>query len=65
MSDTESTPAAQEGEAGAVQDLSDAIRAEIQREYAGKLARTEIKAQAAKAGINLPEDFAGYLDTSK
>ncbi|MFE4330937.1 hypothetical protein ACFRQM_16325 [Streptomyces sp. NPDC056831] len=46
-------------------DPADAIRAEVQREYAAKLAQAEIKTHAAQAGINLPDGFTDYLDASK
>ncbi|MFD7530470.1 hypothetical protein ACFV8E_23220 [Streptomyces sp. NPDC059849] len=46
-------------------DLSDFIRAEVEREYAEKLAQAELKAHAAQAGINLPDVFTNYLDASK
>ncbi|MEU9450761.1 hypothetical protein [Streptomyces sp. NPDC048277] len=59
MSDTEqiseATPA----------DPSHSVRAEVEREYAAKLARAELKGHAAQAGINLPDGFADYLDASK
>ncbi|MFE6688002.1 hypothetical protein ACFVFQ_16180 [Streptomyces sp. NPDC057743] len=46
-------------------DGSDAVRAEVQREYAAKLAQAELKVHAAQAGIKLSSEFADYLDTSK
>ncbi|GCD45361.1 hypothetical protein [Streptomyces paromomycinus] len=46
-------------------DGSDAVRAEVQREYAAKLAHAELRAQAAQAGIKLGEGFTDYLDPSK
>jgi hypothetical protein len=46
-------------------DPSQAVRAEVQREYAAKLAKVEFKAQAAQAGVTLGEGFTEYLDTSK
>ncbi|WP_405998612.1 hypothetical protein [Streptomyces sp. NBC_00829] len=55
----------QEAQTETASDPAEAIRADIHREYAGKLAQAEMKAQAAKAGIALPEGFADYLDTSK
>ncbi|MER6914639.1 hypothetical protein ABT354_23450 [Streptomyces sp. NPDC000594] len=41
------------------------VRAEVQREYAAKLAAAELRAQAAQDGIKLPDGFADYLDHSK
>lgn len=55
----------QEAQTETAPDATETIRADIHREYAGKLAQAEMKAQAAKAGIALPEGFADYLDTSK
>lgn len=52
-------------QAQAPADRSETVRAEVQREYAAKLARAELKAQAAQAGINLSDGFTDYLDTSK
>ncbi|MEV5872772.1 hypothetical protein AB0L75_00810 [Streptomyces sp. NPDC052101] len=46
-------------------DPSHAVRVEVQREYAAKLAKAEFKAQAAQAGATLGEGFTEYLDTSK
>ncbi|MEI5099546.1 hypothetical protein RB200_14315 [Streptomyces sp. PmtG] len=46
-------------------DLSDSVRAEVQREYAAKLAKAEFRAQAAQVGVTLGEGFTEYLDTSK
>ncbi|MFB7905642.1 hypothetical protein ACFC1T_04380 [Kitasatospora sp. NPDC056076] len=46
-------------------DPAEAIRAEIHREYAGKLALAELRAQAVKEGITLYDGFADYLDLSK
>lgn len=46
-------------------DPADSIRAEVQREYAAKLAQAELRAQAAQAGIKLGEGFTDYLDASK
>lgn len=46
-------------------DGFDSVRAEVQREYAAKLARAELRAHAAQAGINLGEGFTDYLDPSK
>ncbi|MFD9433708.1 hypothetical protein [Streptomyces sp. NPDC060002] len=46
-------------------DPSDSIRAEVEREYAGQLARAELKNHAAQVGINLPDGFTDYLDASK
>ncbi|WP_405889660.1 hypothetical protein OG427_05590 [Streptomyces sp. NBC_00133] len=43
----------------------DSIRAEVQREYAAKLAQAELKAQAAQSGIKLGDGFTDYLDASK
>ncbi|MEU9879897.1 hypothetical protein [Streptomyces phaeochromogenes] len=65
MSEENSAQETQEEQIEAVPDPAEAIRAEIRREYAGKLAQAEVKAQAAKAGIAIPEGFADYLDTSK
>lgn len=53
------------GNPGSVADHAEAIRAEVQSEYAGKLAHAELRAQAAKDGISLPEGFTEYLNTSK
>ncbi|MER6530347.1 hypothetical protein [Streptomyces sp. NPDC001508] len=41
------------------------VRAEVEREYAGKLARAELKSHAAQAGITLPDGFTEYLDGAK
>lgn len=46
-------------------DGSDAVRAEVQREYATKLVAAELRAYAAQAGIKLPDGFTDYLDASK
>ncbi|HWU07414.1 MAG TPA: hypothetical protein VN520_13725 [Streptomyces sp.] len=46
-------------------DGSDAVLAELHREYSTKLATAELKAHAAQAGINLPNGFTDYLDASK
>jgi hypothetical protein len=46
-------------------DLSDPVRAQVEREYSGKLARAELKGYAAQAGIELPDGFTEYLDGSK
>ncbi|WP_159399645.1 hypothetical protein [Streptomyces alboflavus] len=46
-------------------DGSDSVRAEVQREYAAKLAQAELKAHAAQAGIKLADGFTDYLDASK
>lgn len=46
-------------------DGSDSVRADVQREYAAKLAHAELRAQAAQAGIKLGDDFTNYLDASK
>ncbi|WCH92059.1 hypothetical protein POD33_07930 [Streptomyces moderatus] len=46
-------------------DPSDPVRAEVEREYSGRLARAELKGYAAQAGINLPDGFTDYLDGSK
>ncbi|MGW7364815.1 hypothetical protein ACWGI8_15630 [Streptomyces sp. NPDC054841] len=43
----------------------DSIRAEVQREYAAKLAQAELKVQAAQSGIELGHGFTDYLDASK
>lgn len=59
MSDTEPIPEAMSA------DPSDSIRAEVEQEYAGKLAQAELRAHAAQAGITLPEGFTGYLDSSR
>lgn len=69
MSDTEqisevpdATPA--EG-IPAAPDPMQAIRAEVAQEYAGRLAHAELRAQAARQGVELPETFTDFLDTSK
>lgn len=46
-------------------DPSHSVRAEVEREYSGKLARAELKGYAAQAGITLPDGFTEYLDGSK
>ncbi|MER7847004.1 hypothetical protein ABTZ03_23990 [Kitasatospora sp. NPDC096077] len=46
-------------------DPSEGIRAEVHREYAGKLALAELRIQAAKDEIDLPEGFTDYLDVSR
>ncbi|MFC5148083.1 hypothetical protein [Streptomyces aureoversilis] len=46
-------------------DPSDSIRAEVEREYAAKLAKAEFRAQAAQEGASVPEGFVEYLDASK
>lgn len=46
-------------------DSFDSIRAEVEREYAGRLVRAETETQAAKAGITLPQGFTDYLDSSR
>ncbi|QFQ97908.1 hypothetical protein F9278_18680 [Streptomyces phaeolivaceus] len=50
---------------GVSADPSDAVRAEVEREFAGRLARAEMENQAAKAGITLPQGFTDYLDSSR
>ncbi|MGW7088843.1 hypothetical protein ACWGH2_35800 [Streptomyces sp. NPDC054871] len=59
MSDAEMNPEATPA------DPSSSIRAEVEREYSGRLARAELKTHAAQAGINLPDGFTDYLDASK
>ncbi|MFE2041086.1 hypothetical protein ACFXAZ_09165 [Streptomyces sp. NPDC059477] len=59
MSESSTAP---EGQAEAAPDPAEAIRAEVSREYAAKLAQAELEAQAAKAGITLPEEFTSYLN---
>ncbi|MEU1512307.1 hypothetical protein ABZ490_09115 [Streptomyces sp. NPDC005811] len=59
MSDAEPIPEAISA------DPSAPVRAEVEREYSGKLARAELKGYAAQAGINLPDGFTDYLDGSK
>ncbi|MEU1009576.1 hypothetical protein [Streptomyces sp. NPDC005890] len=59
MSDAEPIPKAMPA------DPSDSVRAEVEREYSGKLARAEFKGYAAQAGITLPDGFTEYLDGSK
>ncbi|GGW15454.1 hypothetical protein, partial [Streptomyces capoamus] len=44
---------------------ADPVRAQVEREYSGKLARAELKGYAAQAGITLPDGFTEYLDGSK
>ncbi|MFD6112866.1 hypothetical protein ACFWG0_22510 [Streptomyces yangpuensis] len=46
-------------------DGFEAVRAEVQREYATRLAKAEVRIQAAQAGIKLGDGFTDYLDTSK
>ncbi|MEU9102391.1 hypothetical protein [Streptomyces sp. NPDC048361] len=46
-------------------DPSHAVRADVQREYAAKLAKAEFRAQAAQSGVTLGDGFTEYLDTSK
>ncbi|MGI5398527.1 hypothetical protein ACQEVG_03520 [Streptomyces sp. CA-135486] len=65
MSENDTSPKPREEQTKTAPDPTEAIRTEIHREYAGKLAQAEMKTQAAKAGIALPEGFADYLDTSK
>ncbi|MEV5378043.1 hypothetical protein AB0L26_19000 [Streptomyces nondiastaticus] len=62
MSDPQSDSHSPEGVPA---DPADSIRAEVQREYATKLAQAELRAQAAQAGIKLGEGFTDYLDASK
>ncbi|MFJ2609680.1 hypothetical protein ACIO13_32570 [Streptomyces sp. NPDC087425] len=59
MSDAEQIPET------APADPSHSVRAEVEREYAGKLAQAEFKNHAAQAGINLPDGFTDYLDAAK
>ncbi|MEU6376862.1 hypothetical protein [Streptomyces sp. NPDC046909] len=59
MSDTELNPEVMPA------DASDSIRAEVAQEYAGKLARAELKTHAAQAGISLPDGFTDYLEAAK
>lgn len=59
MSDAQPTPQAMPA------DPSPSVRAEVEREYSGKLARAELKGYAAQAGITLPDGFTEYLDGSK
>ncbi|MFF7467969.1 hypothetical protein [Streptomyces sp. NPDC008092] len=59
MSDTEQIPEAMPA------DPSHSVRAEVEQEYAGRLARAELKVHAAQAGISLPDGFTDYLDASK
>ncbi|WP_161801076.1 hypothetical protein [Kitasatospora griseola] len=46
-------------------DPAEAIRAEVHREYAGRLAQAELRAQAALDGIAFPDGFLGLLDMYK
>ncbi|MFI8106475.1 hypothetical protein [Streptomyces sp. NPDC086023] len=46
-------------------DGSETVRAEVQREYAIKLVKAELRVQAAQAGIKLGDGFTDYLDASK
>ncbi|MEW1548988.1 hypothetical protein [Streptomyces tsukubensis] len=46
-------------------DPAESVRAEVQREYATKLAAAELKVQAAQGGIKLSDGFTDYLDYSK
>ncbi|WP_159037028.1 hypothetical protein [Streptomyces specialis] len=61
MSDT---PSVSESGEAVLADPGDAIRAEIRAEYAGKLALAELKAAAARSGIELPSAFTACLNTS-
>jgi hypothetical protein len=46
-------------------DPTEIIRAEVQHEYAVKMAQAELKTQAAKGGFTVPDAYADYLDFSK
>ncbi|GAA2231927.1 hypothetical protein GCM10010232_18260 [Streptomyces amakusaensis] len=46
-------------------DPTASVRAEVQREYAAKLAAAELRTRAAKDGITLPDGFTDFLDSSK
>ncbi|MFI0912893.1 hypothetical protein [Streptomyces abikoensis] len=46
-------------------DPAGAIRAEVEREYAAKLAISELKAQAARDGAKVSDAFFDYVDPSK
>ncbi|MFF7391001.1 hypothetical protein ACFZAE_21495 [Streptomyces scabiei] len=65
MSEINTSPESQEAQEGTTPDPAEAIRAEFQREFAGRLARVETEAHAAKAGIALPQGFTDYLDASR
>ncbi|MFM9441803.1 hypothetical protein [Streptomyces acidiscabies] len=53
------------GAAEVVPDPAEAIRAEIHQEYAGRLVEAEVRVQAAKDGITLPEGYSRYLNLSE
>ncbi|MET8825092.1 hypothetical protein ABZX40_12440 [Streptomyces sp. NPDC004610] len=59
MSDAEQIPEARPAEP------ADAVRAEVEREYSGRLTRAELRAYAAESGITVPDGYADYLDLSK
>ncbi|MBT2401065.1 hypothetical protein [Streptomyces sp. ISL-100] len=65
MSEINTAPETPEAQTEAVPDPAEEVRAGIHRENAGKLAQAELKAQAAQAGIKLPDGYTDYLDTSK
>lgn len=77
MSDTENGPASAEagvsssaeppGDIPSAGDASvaEVARTEVRREYAGKLAQAELKAEAARVGVEFPAEFLDFLDTSK
>ncbi len=48
-----------------ISNPSEYARVEVEREYAGRLAHAELRAQAAQAGIKLSDGFTDYLDPSK
>ncbi|WP_240045124.1 hypothetical protein [Streptomyces alboflavus] len=55
------------GSIPSAEDVSAAevVRAEVRRECAGKLAQAELKAEAARVGVEFPTGFIDFLDTSK
>ncbi|MCC2278507.1 hypothetical protein LKL35_24230 [Streptomyces sp. ET3-23] len=44
---------------------AETIRAEVRREYAGKLAQAELRAQAARTGAEISDAHVEHLDLSK
>lgn len=55
---------------GGVPSVGDAsaaemARTELRREYAGRLAQAELKAEAARVGVEFPAGFLDFLDASK
>ncbi|MFG3405943.1 hypothetical protein [Streptomyces sp. NPDC048142] len=65
MSDAEQIHETSDPDSEIVADPAEAIRSEVVREYGGKLAKAEFRAQAAIEGVPLSSEFIDLLDFSK